>query len=50
MRWKRHESYTDGDIPPKSLQVNGATIELAVQFERNGEGGVSFKVFGVEPR
>jgi hypothetical protein len=32
---------------PKSLQVNGATIELAVQFERNGEGGVSFKVFGI---
>ena len=32
---------------PKSLQVNEATIELAMQFEWSGKGGLSFKVFGV---
>jgi hypothetical protein len=36
-----------GRSAPKSLQVNGADIELAVQFERSGKGGLSFKVFGV---
>jgi hypothetical protein len=29
------------------LRVVGASIELAVEFERTGEGGISFKVMGV---
>lgn len=41
------EARRAGRSAPKSLQVNEATIELAVQFEWSGKGGLSFKVFGV---
>jgi hypothetical protein len=44
---KLEDAQTSGHPVRHPLQVVGASIDLAVEFERTGEGGISFKVLGI---